>query len=49
MEHVQKSYIAAYDSDGREHWSSAYGRDFYIQKVVSLNPSTRYWMDIFSQ
>ena len=32
----------------REPWSSGYGKRLLFQRSVSLNPSTIYWMDIFS-
>ena len=34
-------------TEGRELWSSGYGRRLVFQKVVSSNPGTIYWMDIF--
>ena len=33
---------------GREPWPSGYGRRKHVLKVVSSNPSTVYWMDVFS-
>ena len=35
-------------SFGRKPWSSGYGRRIFAPKVLSSNPSTIYWMDIFS-
>jgi len=34
----------------REPWSSGYGKrlTFHVPKVVGSNPSTVYWMDIFT-
>ena len=36
------------DHIGREPWYNGYGRRLVFKKVVGLNPSTRYWIDIFS-
>ena len=33
--------------DGREPWSSDYGRRLMFLKVVGSNPSYVYWMNIF--
>ena len=40
-------HVCVLERDGREPWSSGYAKRLILE-VVGLNPSTIYWMDIFS-